>query len=193
MRLGCRGRKGKDGLKALLEIRQFVIIRAGALPCAHREFLWAKALCRAWRERAKREALGSAPHTCGHRRVPALPTLLAPLDAAETRRSRGSPATSRLSSLMTHRTGAPVSYSLLNLAGRQSAPCNSSAAINVQRALGQTLSGWRFPCSCLPKTLATHIYQEINDLSLSASSKTQISDAQKHGADDVSKPMLTLT
>lgn len=82
---------------------------------------------------------GVTPHTCGHRRGPALPTLLAPLDAAGTRRSRGSPATSRLSSLMTHRTGAPVSYSLLNLAGRQSAPCNSSAVRNVQRAPGQRL------------------------------------------------------
>lgn len=42
-------------------------------------------------------------------------------------------------------------------------------------------------------TLATHVHRKITDLSLSAGPKTKISDAQKHRADDVSKPMLTLT
>lgn len=57
--------------------------------------------------------------------------------------TRGSPAT--LSSLMTHRDGAPITYSPLNLAGRQSAPCNSSAVLNVQRAPGQRLLRKRLP------------------------------------------------
>lgn len=76
---------------------------------------------------------------------------------------------------------------------------NLSAVIDVQRAPGQGCSEkgslWMEDSVFLlpQKTLATHTYREMNDLSLSASPNTQISDAQKHGADDVSKPMLTLT
>lgn len=106
-----------------------------AHPCAHREFLWAKALCAARREGAKLPAAGAQPRgsrapagwglSPAHLRAPGRP---GPSHAPCTPRLSWNPcelgftgnaSTFRLSFLTTHKTGASISYGLLNEAGRQ--------------------------------------------------------------------------
>lgn len=112
--LDRRGRKGKAGLQALLEIGQFFIVRAGAVGSPPRApgVSLGKGPLRNPEGGSKaaggggglspavavpRRAGGSAPRICVQQDAPALPTLLAPPDSAGTRvgwASRGTPAPS---------------------------------------------------------------------------------------------------